>query len=64
LVALLKDLHLKGYYRNKKELKHEEIKRVAQNTFGVNMSIDTIKRAEVNSASLSFIPYASGVVPE
>lgn len=62
LVALLKDLHLKGYYKDKKELKQQEIKLVAQNTFGVNIGIDRIKRAEVNPTLLAFIPYASSVV--
>ncbi|MEI7501573.1 MAG: hypothetical protein WCK84_14140, partial [Bacteroidota bacterium] len=63
LGALIKDLHLKGYFKENKELEYSEIKLVAHNTFGVLISMDTIKRAEVDPAFLNFIPYASTIVP-
>lgn len=62
LVAILKFLHLQGYYKENKKLKHQEIKEVAQNTFGISIGIDTIKRTPPSSIHMTFsIPLASTV---
>jgi hypothetical protein len=45
LVNYIKDLHFKGY---SKKLSHNEIKSVAKNSFGVDIGIDTIKKAQGN----------------
>jgi hypothetical protein len=59
LIAIIKDLHSKGYYRNNKKLTTEEIKTIAQNTFGLSISKDTIKHTKTVNFDLSFIPIAS-----
>ncbi len=61
LAAMLKYFHKQGYYKNNKQLTSEQIKEVAQNTFGWELSIDTIKRAKVDNPSLTFIPIASTI---
>jgi hypothetical protein len=56
IVGLLKRLNELGYYD--KMPTNEEIKIISENTFGVEIGIDTIKKAKSNRGNLKFIPYA------
>ena len=55
LVAILKHLHAQGYYKDNKRPTNKQIKEIAQNTFGWEMSIDTIKKAKPTQFNVSFI---------
>ena len=61
LVAILKHLHTQQYYKENKRPTAEEIKEIAHNTFGSDISIDTIKKTKPIQIeySLTFIPSAS-----
>jgi len=59
LAAILKHLHHQQYYKNNTKLTNDQIQKIAQNTFGLSISIDTIKRATSENADVSFIPKAS-----
>jgi len=61
LVAIIKCLHIQRYYKDNKRLKNEQIKIISKNTFGCEMSIDTIKKANPERFDISFIPPASTV---
>lgn len=61
LAAIIKYLHPQGYYKDKARPTNEEILIMAKNTFGWEMSIDTIKRANTSAFDLSFIPSASSI---
>ncbi len=58
LVDFIKDLHVKKYYRDNKRPTIKQIKEIAQNTFGLNISTDTIKRAKPGEIQFPFIPLA------
>lgn len=59
LVAILKQLHSQGYYKNNFRLTNEQIKEIALNSFGWDVSIDTIKKTKTIHFDVSFIPIAS-----
>ncbi|QIP12232.1 hypothetical protein G8759_06110 [Spirosoma aureum] len=59
LAALIKSLRLQGYYI--KTPTHEEIQKIAQNTFRYPISLETIKKANPEDFDLTFIPPASTV---
>jgi len=61
LAGLLKDLHGKGYYENNKRLTNNEIQKISFNTFGWDISIDTIKKATPEKFDFNFIPLASAL---
>lgn len=61
IASLLKVLHGKKYFKNNQMPKPEEIKEICQNTFGVTIGIDTIKRAKTSSFDFSFIPISSTI---
>jgi hypothetical protein len=59
LAAIIKFLHTQKYYKGNKRPTTEQIKEIAQNTFGWEISIDTIKKAKPQQFDLKFIPPAS-----
>jgi hypothetical protein len=59
LAAIIKHLHTQKYYKDHKMPTLAQIKEIAQNTFGWEISIDTIKRARPEQFDLKFIPPAS-----
>ena len=61
LASLLKHLHKQGYYKNNIPLTNVQIKEIALNTFGWELSIDTIKKASATSAIFNFIPAVSTI---
>lgn len=61
LTSLIKNLHVKNYYKGKRCPSNEEILSICQNTFGIEVSIDTTKRAKVDNFDFSFIPIASTI---
>jgi hypothetical protein len=62
LAAILKHLHAQGYYKDNKRLSNEQIKAIAKNTFGWEISIDTIKKAKPSQYNvLTFISPASTI---
>lgn len=61
LAAIIKDLHAKGYYKDKKPPENDTIELICRNTFQWKIGIDTIKRAKPSGFDLSFIPPASTV---
>ncbi len=58
LVRILKQLHVQGYYQGNKSLSHDEIKAIANNTFGVQLGIDTVKKSFPGPAE-AFIPVST-----
>ena len=58
LVALIKDLHAKKYYKKNKRPTNEQIKKICRNSFGWEISIDTVKHAKATDFDLTFIPLA------
>lgn len=58
LAAILKHLHALGYYKDKR-LTHDEIRQICKNTFKMEISIDTIKKANPENFDLKLIPLAS-----
>jgi len=61
LVAIIKDLHGKGYYRDNIKPSNEEIQMICKNTFGLKISESTTKKAKPDNFDLSFIPFASTI---
>jgi len=61
LVSLIKNLHLKQYFKEDKKPSNEQIKVICKNTFGIEISIETIKRIRENSFDFQFIPYSSTI---
>lgn len=61
LAAILKCLHTQGYYKNNQKLTSEQIKQIAGETFGLKISIDTVKKANKKNNVVDFIPVASTV---
>jgi hypothetical protein len=68
LASMIKDLHYKGYYKENNKPANKTIVDICKNTFGVNISIETVKRANYfdtlksNGKEVfifSFIPIAS-----
>jgi hypothetical protein len=57
LVAILKNLRTKGFYKN--QLTLEAILHIALNTFKVEIGIDTIKTSDEKKHDTTFIPYAN-----
>jgi hypothetical protein len=60
IVQLILCLHSQGYYKANRRPTNKEIQRIAQNTFGVTISKDTVKQNTVfrHSALLEIIPPA------
>ena len=48
LASLIKYFHTKGFYKDNYKPSNEEIKIIARNTFGIELSIDTVKKAKIN----------------
>jgi len=61
LAGLLKNLHLKKYYKNNKRPTNKEFQEIAQNTFGMTIGFDTVKKAKVENTLYEFIPVASTI---
>jgi hypothetical protein len=59
LAAIIKHLHSLGYYKNKQRPSSEQIRDIALQSFGLEIAIDTIKRASPEQFDLSFIPSPS-----
>jgi len=59
LIAILKDLRAKGYYKEGTNPSKEDYQRLAKNTFDWMVAIDTIKKAKPEGFSLHFIPVYS-----
>lgn len=59
LTSLIKHLHVKNFYKDKKCPSNEEILSICKNTFGIVVSIDTTKRAKSDNFNFDFIPIAS-----
>ncbi len=61
LAALVKDLHGKGYYKDKKRPSNEQIKKICKESFGWEVGIDTIKKVKAKNFDFKFIPVASTI---
>ncbi|MGP8216219.1 MAG: hypothetical protein ACLQQ4_11680 [Bacteroidia bacterium] len=61
LVAILKDLELKKYYKNDIEFNFEVCKVVAKNTFNINIKSNKTFYTEVVPKQLEFIPFVSQI---
>ncbi len=63
IISLLKILHTRGYYRDNKALKNIEIRDIALNTFGIDISVSHIKQHAINDADkiIKLIPNASSI---
>jgi len=61
LVSLIKTLGAKGYFKKNNTPKNEEIKIICSETFGKSISIDTVKRAKIDSNFFSFIPLSTEI---
>ena len=61
LAALIKDWHGKKYYKGNTRPTNEQIKETCKIFFGLDVSIDTIKRTKANDFEFSFIPIASTI---
>jgi len=60
VVAILKNLQEKNYYKRTVVLNPQLLVSIAENTFGMQISIDTVKsRSKGKKLSLDFIPVAS-----
>lgn len=60
LIAILKDLRGKAYYKDGINPTNEDYKNIANNTFDWEVAIDTIKKAKPTKFPLNFIPVYSG----
>ena len=58
IIALIKFLQIQGYYNVKRVLTYEQIKDIAHNTFGVNISLGLIKHIKFNDIIFKNIPLA------
>jgi len=58
IVSLLKLLQIQGYYNVKRVLTYEQIKDIAHNSFGVNISLGLIKHIKFNDIIFKYIPIA------
>jgi len=61
IANILKYLHFQNYYKSKSVITNKQIREVALNTFHVEISMDTIKHADINKSFLGFIPPASEI---
>jgi|GEM_PF-5314524 hypothetical protein len=62
VVSLIKYLHTQGFYLDNKKPTTNQIKLIAQNTFGVTISESLIKQHKTNEHQVKFIPIASTIV--
>ena len=58
IIALLKFLQIQGYFNLERVLTYEQIKYIAHNTFGVNISLGLIKHIKFNDIIFKNIPLA------
>ncbi len=61
LIAILKDLKGKGYYKTPASVENKTYRSIAINTFGMSLKIDTVKRANPLNFHLNFIPPCSSI---
>lgn len=59
LVSIIKYLHTLQYYHSKKTLSNAQILDIALHTFGLQLKIDTVKKATPDKFDLRFIPPAN-----
>lgn len=59
LIAILKDLWAKGYYKKGVVPSHEDYRNIAKNTFDWEVAIDTIKKAKPQYFLIDFLPVYS-----
>jgi hypothetical protein len=64
LVGVIKKLQAQGYYRDNRMPTPEQIREISKNTFGVEVSVHTIKRAGIHDLYTKFIPPASTLPQE
>ena len=61
VAAIIKCLHKQGYYRSNRNPNNTQIILISKNTFGLELSIDTVKKAKPDNFDLKFIPLASTI---
>lgn len=61
VVSLIKDLQQKGYFKSSSPLNSNQTRTVIKNTFGVDVSVSTIKHAKFNAREFAFIPPADAL---
>lgn len=59
LIAILKEMRSKGYFKNGVKPSNEEYKTIAENTFDWTGSIDTVKKSSPKNIHIDFIPIYS-----
>jgi len=59
LIAILKDLWAKGYYKKGIVPSHEDYRNIAKNTFDWEVAIDTIKKTKSQYFLIDFLPVYS-----
>lgn len=59
LASLLKNLHGKKFYKKNIRPSNKQICVICKNTFGIDVGIDTVKRAKSTDFNFNFIPYSS-----
>jgi hypothetical protein len=64
IANILKYLHFQNYYKSKVIITNKQIQEVALNTFHIEISMDTIKHADITKSFLNFIPPASAIEEE
>jgi len=62
IIALLKSLQIQGYFNLERVLSYEQIKDIAHNTFGVNISFGLIKHIKFNDIIFKNIPLAEDLL--
>lgn len=58
---LVKELQQKGYFKSSSMLNSDQTRTIIKNTFGVDVSVSTIKHANCDSNEFAFIPTASAL---
>jgi hypothetical protein len=61
LAAVIKYLHTQGYYKKNRQPSNDQIKEIALNTFGLKISIDTVKKSKLDQYDVSFIPVSTTI---
>lgn len=61
LAALIKHLHLQGYFKNGEKPSNNAIVEITKNSFQWHVSLDTVKRAKPDDFDFRFIPPASTI---
>lgn len=62
IIALIRDLRIKGYYITNKRISSLDIQAICLNTFGIKVSISTINHGDYKEITFNYIPTSESLI--